>query len=149
LSSKYNKLGILGIVSVLTVLTGIAVSGVLETSRTISSSGTIKAIGVEVYWDSNGQNPVTSVNWGNPEPNQTLTQTIYVKNTGNADMTLSLIDQNWDPSSAEDYIFISWDREGDPIEAGETIQAVLTLEVSPDIDGITTFSFEMVIQGEG
>jgi hypothetical protein len=61
-------MGILGIVSVLTVLTGIAVSGVLESSRTISSSGTIKAIGVEVYWDAEGTNPVTSVDWGNPEP---------------------------------------------------------------------------------
>jgi hypothetical protein len=94
LSTRLNKLGILGIVSVLTVLTGMAVSGVLQFSRTITSSGMIKAIGVEVYWNSDGSDPVTSVDWGSPEPGDELTRTVYVENIGNSDMTLSLVVSN-------------------------------------------------------
>jgi uncharacterized repeat protein (TIGR01451 family) len=149
LSSNINKIGILGIVSVLTVLTGIAVSGVLQSSRTISSSGTIKAIGVEVYWDQGGTNPVTSVDWGNPEPGDTLTRTIYVENTGNSQMTLSLVVSNWSPTGAADYITVTWDRDDYQLGAGDMVEAILTLQVSPDINGIENFSFDMVIEGTG
>jgi hypothetical protein len=149
LSSKFNKLGILGIVSVLTVLTGMAVSGVLQSSRTITSTGTIKAIGVEVYWNSDGTGPVTSIDWGNPEPNETVTKTVYVENTGNSDMTLSLVVSNWTPTGADTYLTVTWDREDHLLGAGEIAAAVITLTVSADITGIDTFSFDMVIEGTG
>ncbi len=49
----------------LALLSGFTVSGLLTTSKTLSSSGSVKAINVEVYWDGLCTQVVNSVDWGN------------------------------------------------------------------------------------
>ena len=133
----------------LALLSGIAVSGLLTDSRTIPSAGVIKGINVEVYWDAGCTQNVTSIDWGVPEPGEVVYNTIYVKNSGNALLTLNMTNSGWTPGAAENYFTVSWDREGATVDDGEVVQAVLSLDVSGAITGINAFSFDMVIEGTG
>lgn len=144
-----QNLGILLLTVVVALAGGLAVSGILTTSRTLSSSGSVRGINVEVFWDLQCTQVVTSVDWETPEPGDVLNKIIFVKNTGNAQMTLSLTDSGWDPVEASNYISLNWDREGVVIDADQVVEAVLTLSVSESITGIIDFSFNIVIEGIG
>ena len=121
----------------------------LSASRTIGIRGALKTIDVEVYWDSGCTDTVTAVNWAILEPDASLTKTVYVKNTGNAPLTLSMTNSGWIPPEAEDHITISWDKEGATVEPGAVVGAFLTLSVSSAIYGITDFSSNITIEGTG
>ena len=133
----------------LALVSVVFVAGLLTTSRTLSSSGTVVGIGVEVFWDSGCTQVASSVDWGYSEPGDVLTRTVYVRNSGNTPMTLSMTYSDWDPVGAGDYLSLSWNREGVTLDDGEVVQAVLTLTVSDQITGITTYSFNIVIEGTG
>lgn len=118
-------------------------------SRTIEIRGAMKAIGVEVYWDSGCTDSVTAINWSILEPDISLTKTVYVKNTGNAPLTLSMICSDWVPPEAETHIVLSWNKGDVVVEPGAVVLAVLTLAVSAAIYGITDFSSTITIEGTG
>jgi hypothetical protein len=124
-------------------------SGLLTASRTIKTSGSVKAINVGVYWDQQCTSPVSAIDWGTASPGGTVTETVYVKNGGNAPMTLSMSYGNWSPSSAGTYLALSWNREGAVLNAGGVVAAYITLTVSGSISGITAYSFDTVITGTG
>lgn len=141
---------ILLIISVgLALVGGVAVTGLLTTSRTIGSSGIVKAINVEVYRDLECTQAVDEIDWGTIEPGESVTRTVYIKNAGNAALTLNLSYYGWDPPAAGSYITLSWDREGETMEPQAVLAATLTLSVSDAISGITDFSFSIVIKGTG
>jgi hypothetical protein len=129
-------------------IVGVALSS-LQTSKVLSNTGTVKAIGVGVYSEYACINPVTSINWGTLEPGQTVNKTVYIKNTSNVPVTLSMITQNWNPSGASNYITCTWNSEGNPLNVNQVISAVLTLSVRSNITGVTDFSFNIVIIGSG
>jgi hypothetical protein len=121
--------------------------GALVATRTISNVGSLKAIGVGVYWDSSCTSAVSSIDWGALEPGVTKNFTIYVRNEGNVQVRLSMTISNWNPSSASSYIELTWNRENHVLTAGSVVSAVLTLSVSSSISGITSFSFDIIIAG--
>lgn len=143
-----ENLGFIGII-VLALASGLAVSGLLSTSRTLPSTGTIMAINVEVYWDSAGTQNVTSIDWGIPAPGDVVNKTVYVKNTGNNSMNLSMSISSWSPAEASTYLSLTWDQDGASVAAGGTVQAIISLDVSSGITGISDFSFNIVIEGTG
>jgi uncharacterized repeat protein (TIGR01451 family) len=145
---EFKKAPILGII-IITLITGVGVSGLLSASKTLSSSGSIKAINVEVFEDLDCTLLLSSLDWGTPEPGDVVTQIIYVKNTGNADMTLHLATSNWSPAGASNYLTLSWDQEGTTLSADEVATATMTLTVSGSITGIDTFTFQTIIEGTG
>jgi hypothetical protein len=127
---------------------GPAMSAV-QSNRTISNAGSVKAIGVGVYWDQACSNPVSSISWGTIDPGSSVNKTIYIKNTGNNVATLSLATSNWSPSNASSYMTLSWDYNGQPVNANAVIQVKLTLSVSSAVSGITNFSFDITIVASG
>lgn len=138
----------LAIISLATV-SGLAVSGLLTASKTLSTYGSVKAINVEVYWDVEGTQTVDAIDWGLPGPGDTVNQSMFVKNSGNTPMNLSLTTANWTPAEAESYLYPSWNGEGLSINANEVMMVTLTLEVSEEVTGITDFSFTTIIEGSG
>lgn len=145
---KISNLGILAIAA-LAITSGLVVSGLLTVSKTLTSTGSVKAINVEVYWDLACTQVVSSIDWGTPEPGDSINQTVYIKNTGTAPMNLSLSTSGWVPVEAGNYLTLSWDREGAVVAAEGIVQALLTLDVSSSVTGITDFSFDIVIEGTG
>lgn len=121
----------------------------LLTTKTLGNTGSVKAVGVGVYWNSNGTNPVTSFNWGMLNPNSTESITCYIENSGNAVLTLSMSTANWNPSNATLYMTFGWNLGGQTLNPGQIKQAVFTLQVSASVTGITNFSFDVIIVGTG
>jgi len=121
----------------------------LEQSVTVGSSGTVKAVGVGVYWDSGCTNRVTSINWGTVEPGTNVNSTVYIRNQGNSLATLSMQTENWNPTNASNYLSLSWNYGGQTLAVDEVIQVTFTLTVSSGIQGITSFTFDIVIVGSG
>ena len=142
------RLTLLGLLA-LALIGSFGVYGLLTSSRSISSSGTVKAINVEIYWDQGCSQIVENVDWGLAEPGDTVSKAIYIKNSGNAPLTLGLSYSDWVPTEAGDFITLEWDQEGSTINAGGIQQADLTLTISYDITGVTDFSFNIVIEGNG
>ena len=114
-------------------------------NQTITNAGSVMAIGVGVYWDQACANTVSSIDWGIIEPSMNVNKTIYIRNEGNTAATLNMTTSNWDPSSASSYMALSWDYSGQTLTVNEVRQVKLTLAVSPDITGITNFSFDITI----
>ena len=113
----------------------------------VPTTGYVKAIGVEVYFDEACTNEVNSIDWGYLSPGQTSTKTVYVRNNGTVPMILSHIVQNWNPADAKNYITFSWDGENKVVNASEVVAVNLSLSVAENITGIESFSFELVIIG--
>ena len=142
------NLWLIAVVSLVTI-SGLAVSGLLTVSKTLSSSGSVKAINVEVYWDFDCTQVADVIDWGVPGPGDTVNRNMFVKNSGNSPMNLSLTIASWTPAEAESYLFPSWDGEGVSVASGEVVEVILTLEISEDVTGITDFSFTVIIEGSG
>lgn len=123
--------------------------GLLSVNQTVPSTGTITSVNVGVYSDSPCTVPLTSIDWGAIYPGNSVTRTIYVKNTGNALITLSMTKNSWSPPGADGPITITWDKETSTLAVGASTAAILTLTVSSSISGITSFSVNVVITGTG
>jgi len=138
-----------------TVLIGIIiiaipiVNALMTNSVTIGNTGSIKAIGVSVYWDLACTNEVSSLDWSALEPGSAENKTIYIKNTGNAVETLSLDTENWNPANASTYITLTWNYDGLPIDPNGIVEVTMTLTISLSITGITSFSFDILIISSG
>ena len=129
------------------MLLTVTAAGVITVNEALPTRGTISSINVGLYSDSGCTQKLASIYWGDISPGEIATQTIYVKNVGNTQLTLKMTENNWNPSEANGPITINWDREDTIINAGQSLQAVLTLSVSSTISGITDFSVDIVITG--
>jgi hypothetical protein len=121
----------------------------VQTSRTVSSAGSVKGIGVGIYWDYACTNRTSSINWGLLDPGSNKTATVYVRNEGNAVATLSKATQNWNPPTASSYMTLNWNYAGQTLGVSQVLQIKLTLIVSSTISGITSFSFDITITATG
>ncbi|MGQ9679903.1 MAG: hypothetical protein ACUVV4_03960, partial [Candidatus Bathyarchaeia archaeon] len=102
-------------------LTALA-SGFMQSSVRIVGRGTVKAVGVGVFWDINCTSPVSFIDWGMVEPGSINNVTIYVRNEGNVASSISLATENWNPSSASDYLALSWNYDGQQLNPQEVAQ---------------------------
>jgi len=127
----------------LTLLT----TGLLMSSQTLQSSGTMTAVNIGVYSDSGCTQNLTSINWGSIYPGNSTTRIMYVKNNGSLPVTLTMTTESWVPSNANTYISLSWNQGGAVLTAGQSTTATLTLSASSDAGNITSFSFNIIITG--
>ncbi len=145
---KISTGAIIAIALVGLVLT-VTTTGLLTYTQSVYSTGTVDvtAVNVGVYSDAGCTLSLTSISWGTISPGNSVTQTIYVKNTGNTAITLSMATSNWNPTAANGPISVSWNRQSQVLSAGSSIAATLTLNVSSSTSGITTFSVSIVVTG--
>ena len=127
----------------LTMLT----AGVLTENQTVLSEGIVSAVGVGVYTNYECTKNCTNIDWGAIDPGNSTTKTIYIKNTGNIPVILSLTSTNWEPSNASTCLTLTWNRENYLLAAGNSMSARLTLAASSNADNITEFSFDVVVTG--
>jgi len=149
LENKTVVIGLSAAVVAIGLFVTLLASGALISSRTIASSGVIATTNLGVYSDSACTQSLTSINWGTVSPGGSVARTIYVKNLGTNQLTLSMTGANWSPASADGPITLTWNREGTALGANQVATATLTLRVSSSISGITTFNVNIVITGTG
>ena len=135
------------VIAAITISMITSVMALRETGKTLSNNGSIQSINVDVYQDSACTQALTAISWGTLSPGASTNKTIYVKNTGNANVVLNLTVTSWNPSSASTYITLTWDREGYILTPGGKISALLVLSISSGVTGFTDFSFATFIKG--
>jgi len=122
-------------------------AGVLTSSQSVTSSGTITAVNVGVYTDVACTTSCSSIDWGMLLPGNSTTRIVYVKNTGTVPVTLSVSTVNWTPSNANTYLTLTWDRTNYVLAPSTSVQATLTLTASSSAGSISSFNFNLVITG--
>jgi len=83
----------------------------------------------------------------NVNPGSTVTQTIYILNSGTIPVTLTMLADDWNPTVASSYLELSWNRQNYFLDAEDSVSATLTLSVSSDITGVTDFSCTVTFTG--
>jgi hypothetical protein len=130
------------------ILLTLLTSGALLSTQQVPSSGTVSAVNVGVYTDSACSNNCTSITWGTLAPGASTTYTVYIKNTGNVPVTLTMTTSDWNPTAANGPITLTWNRQNYNLNAGASVSATLTLTISSSISSsITNFSFNITITG--
>lgn len=143
---RWEKLIML--LAVMCILVSLAIAQT-TIQQNVASYGTIKVLGVAVYSDSACTTKVTPIAWGTIVPGTSVNKNIYVKNTGNAAVTLAMSYGNWTPSTAASFMTFSWNCSSYVLASNAVICAKLTLKVQSTITGVTDFSFSIVIQTLG
>jgi hypothetical protein len=121
----------------------------LQVSFSIPTSGSVFAVNVGVYSDSACTQNLTSISWGSVSPGASVSLTVYVKNTGNTPIALSMATAGWSPAAANGPITIAWNKESAVLNASQSTAATITLSTSSAISGITDFSVNVIVTGSG
>ena len=147
-TQKINVAAIL-VVALTGIIVTVVAASLLMAYQRVPNYGYVKSVGVGVYWDQACTENVTSIDWEILEPGSNRTQVIWIKNTGNTQVVLNMTTGNWTTPEAENYISLTWNREGQILNANQSISATLTLSVSTTITetDIVEFSFDMIITG--
>ena len=97
---------------------------------------------------SDGLPELTYVDWGILEPAQNATRDMIVENKNLRAITLRMTTSSWVPSLAMSYITLEWNYTGTKVNPSNTIPIMLILRVSPLIENITDFSFDITVFGD-
>jgi hypothetical protein len=141
--------GLIMAIAMVGLILTVTTAGLLSVSQTVTSTGTVTAVNVGVYSNSACTQALTSIDWGTISPGNSVTVPVYVKNTGNTQITLSMTTASWSPTGANGPITVTWSREGWTLNAGQYTAATVTLTVSSGISGVTSFSVNIVVTGTG
>jgi hypothetical protein len=127
----------------------IEVMSAVQTSLTIANSGTISTVGVGAYYDSACTNRISSIDWGLIAPGGQKSVSVYIRNEGITAITIAQSTSNWNPSTASSFLSLSWSYNGQTINPNASLQMTFTLKVSPSVNGVAGYSFDIVIVGSG
>ena len=125
----------------------VSTAALLSTSQIVPLNGSITAVNLALYTDSGLTTPCTALNSGMVSPGGTSTQTVYVKNIGTVPETLTMSVNGWIPANAGSYLTLSWDRQNYVLNAGQSVQATLTLTAASNTGSLTTFSCNVTFTG--
>jgi len=120
-------------------------TGQLFSFTSIESGGSVKKINVGVYWDGNCSNTVSFIDWGEIEPGLVKNVSLFIRNEGTVAAGLFLSTDYWSPSNASEFMTLTWDYNGQTLDPFEIVPVALTLQVSPSVRGIKSFSFDIII----
>ena len=112
----------------------------------VGSGGTVNLpVGVGFYWDNNCTDPVLFIEWGIIQPGSTVNVTFFAKNEGSLAISLNITAENWSPIETTSYMTFSSNYMGQTINLQENLQITLILTTSPNIEEITSFSFDISV----
>ena len=146
------------------LVSGFSIAGLLQSTESVGTSGIVvqpvpppppappapppePTVEIDVYGDSGCTNVVTEVAWGSIQTGSSASEIVYVKNAGEASVSLSLLTDNWDPVGAAGYMTLSWNYDGNPIEPGAVLEVVLTLSIDSSGTDLAGFTFDIVFVG--
>jgi hypothetical protein len=121
--------------------------GAISINKNISTNGSIiTSPNIGIYSDSSCTTNLSSIDWGPITPGTNVTKTVYVKNTGvGTSLTLAMSTSNWNPTSANGPITVTWDKQNLRLSPGQSATAVITLVASSAITDVDNFSVQILI----
>lgn len=138
---------VLVIIFVCGLLVGTVTYALIDRVSRIRNVGTIRAIGVEIYADEALTTILIEIAWGTLDPGEAKSINAWVKNTGNDAQKLVMWTENWNPTSAQDWISLAWNYDDSWIAVNASIPVAFTLTVDTNITGVTNFSFDIWVKG--
>ena len=114
-------------------------------STPATSALTVEAGLIGIYWDSECINEVYSIDWGDLSPGSSIPVTVYIRNEADSPVCLSLNTTDWDSPEASEHISLDWNYTGNTMSPEDATKTTLKLSISPQISGVTTFSFNIDI----
>jgi hypothetical protein len=147
LSCSKKTLVLIAIVAIssVAVTTTISIMFSKISNFTLPTLGTVKTIGVEVYWDQNLENRTETIDWDEIWVGSSKNVTVYVRSISNHQIFLNLDARDWDPTAVSGYMDISWDYDGTLLNPGETIPVTLTLTI-PSSHSFVSYLIENDVQ---
>jgi hypothetical protein len=143
-----TRWGVMAILAI-ALVGALGANALLITQASFGNVGRMVSINVEVYSDPACTEPVTSLDWGTLTPGENTSKIVYLKNSGNTPIALSMTVGGWDPLEAGSHLSLSWDMEGVSLGEGEPVMATILFSVSPTIKVVHSFSFSIIITGTG
>lgn len=110
-----------------------------------SSPPPIETPRIGVYSNSQCSEELSFMEWGNLFPEASNDIVGFVKNEGQMSCVLSLRTFNWVPSTAQNYLSLSWNYNGQTINPSEVVPITVIISVSPNITGIRNFTFDITL----
>ena len=104
-------------------------------------------IKINLYSDQACTTPLTSVEWGEITAGGDSNIVVYVKNSGDTSVLLSLTTENWNSLTSKNNMDLSWNYDGSLITSGQIRQVTLTLSVDPVCPDLNSFGFDIVVIG--
>ena len=120
----------------------------LLTQSTLNTSGVMADVDLGVYNDSACTQPVTSIDWGTCYAEENTTVTLYIKNLGSLDTTLSVTSDNWTPTNAGPHYILHASCECQTLSPNEVLVSNFSLYPLSTASQFDTFSFDIIIQGQ-
>jgi archaellum component FlaG (FlaF/FlaG flagellin family) len=142
-----NRMTIILAVVAGSIISVALVSAVIVSSSDANNAGSSKTAAFSVYWDQSCTNRTQTINWGTVEPNTTKSLTVYIKNTGAIPIRLNMKTSQWNPTTTQKYVTLTWDRENSILNRASNITATFTLRMPSDVANLATFSFVITITG--
>ena len=115
-------LAVIALVAAVIVLTSVS----LLTSGTIVSSNP----DLKIFADQACTKQISTVQWGTLQPSGSATVALFIKNSGNMPLTLTLTENNWSPATAQNYLTLSWNQENTKIQPGASQTVTITINVN-------------------
>jgi hypothetical protein len=101
-----------------------------------------------VYSDEACTIPFEEIKWGSLAPGGTVNRIVYVKNTqADSSLTLNLAAANWNPTSADGPLKVTWNRQETVLAPEESVKATIQLWASNSVVGISSFAVQIIISG--
>lgn len=129
---------------VVTIIVAV-IAVVLTATYRIHNVGTVKAIGVAVFWDLGCTVPVETIDWELISPGDLKGTTVYIKSTKNVNFTMTINATDWNPPEADQYFTIDWNYTGQVLYPTDVVTTQITLYLDPNVADITNFSFDILI----
>jgi hypothetical protein len=143
---------LIGILAAVLIVVLIATAySILTVTVTFTSTGRINTTAnIGIYSDSACTQPLSAIDWGNLTVGTTSNYLVYVKNMGNVRQTISLSANAWVPSTAAQYLDVTWDQNNTALNPAQVVTGNIKLAVATIVDtDITTFSNNITITGTG
>lgn len=133
-----------------TIIASAVVVTLLIYGQPVSSTGKIRAIGCDIWADTNRTIKLQQIDWGVLSPGDIAGITFWIQNIGNVNGTLSFNVTDWKfatvtpnstlPGNASSYLVLSWNYSGAVMKPFETVPVQMQLAVSPQIANISQFN---------
>jgi len=104
------------------------VGATLMKQLNIQNRAKIETIGLKAYFEPECINEVTYLNWDIIE--QQKNYTIYLKNIGLTNITLTMTTTEWNPINVSNYVSVTWNYNNETLTPNEVLQVTFTFTVT-------------------
>lgn len=146
LSDMHMIEAVIGVIICILLLAGVSqMFNQDQLGGALGSSGLISYSGLDFFSDLSLSSRISHVNWGTLEPGGSSSVDLVIYNFESSPLILYLSSEKWEPSAAQQFLDLSWNYSGDPLQSHEAVEISFVLSVSEDILGIDSFSFDVVV----